>query len=123
MERVRRYYPWNNPSEDWQTLKVENDLREGGKFLFCMEAKDGKDAFDFGGKYDKVITNQVIEYTLNDGRKTMIHFSKKENRVTITEIFEPELKTSREIQKDFCQGVLHNFKKYVENVMNNKEKN
>ena len=106
---------WNNPSDDWQTLKVENDLKDGGKFFFRMEAKDGNDNFDFGGKYDKVILNKLIEYTLDDGRKTINEFVQNENSVIITETFEPEEKTPLDIQRDFCQGVLKNFKKYVEN--------
>lgn len=105
---------WNHPSEDWQTLKVENDLKNGGKFLFRMKAKDGSDAFDFTGKYNKVITNELMEYTLADGRKTSNQFIQNENGVTIIETFEPESKTDLKIQKDFCQSVLNNFKKYAE---------
>lgn len=114
---------WNNPSEDWQTLKVENDLKEGGKFLFRMKAKNGSDGFDFCGKYDKVILNELIEYTLDDGRKTLNKFFENKNSVTMTETFEPEAKTDIDVQKDFCQGVLNNFKKYSENKINNKGKN
>lgn len=106
---------WNNPSDDWQTLKVENDLKNGGKFLFRMEAKDGNDGFDFCGKYDKVVLNKLIEYTLLDGRKTINRFIQNENSVTITETFDPETKTPQDIQRNFCQGVLNNFKRYVEN--------
>ena len=105
---------WNNPSEEWHTLKVENDLKDGGKFLFRMESKDGADGFDFSGTYDKVILNKFIEYTLDDGRKTINEFIQNENSVTITETFEPEAKTPLDVQRDFCQGVLNNFKKYVE---------
>jgi len=105
---------WNNPSEEWHTLKVENDLNDGGKFLFRMESKDGADGFDFSGTYDKVILNKLIEYTLDDGRKTINEFIQNENSVTITETFEPEAKTPLDVQRDFCEGVLDNFKKYVE---------
>ena len=105
---------WNNPSEEWHTLKVENDLKDGGKFLFRMESKDGADGFDFSGTYDKVILNKLIEYTLDDGRKTINEFIQNENSVTITETFEPEAKTPLDVQRDFCEGVLDNFKKYVE---------
>lgn len=105
---------WNNPSEEWHTLKVENDLKDGGKFLFRMESKDGADGFDFSGTYDKVILNKLIEYTLDDGRKTINEFIQNKNSVTITETFEPEAKTPLDVQKEFCQGVLGNFKKYVE---------
>lgn len=109
---------WNNPS-DGQTSEVVNDLKDGGQFLFRMQAKDGSDGFDFGGKYDKVILNEHIEYTLDDGRKTINKFIENENSVTITETFEPEAKTSLDVQRDFCQGVLNNFKKYVEDKIEN----
>ena len=105
---------WNNPSDDWRTLRVENDLKNGGTFLFEMEAKNGNDSFDFGGKYDKVITNELIEYTLDDRRKTVVEFIPHGSSITVRETFEPETKTAREIQRDFCQSVLNNFKKYAE---------
>jgi len=105
---------WNNPSGDWRTLCVENDLKNGGTFLFKMEAKNGNDSFDFGGKYDNVITNKLIEYTLDDRRKTVVEFIPNGNSITVKETFEPETKTPLEIQRDFCQSVLNNFKKYAE---------
>ncbi len=112
---------WNNPSEDWQTLRVENDLKDGGKFLFRMEAKDGNDKFDFCGTYDKVVINELIEYSLTDGRKTVNKFIPNGNATTIIETFEPETKTPLDIQRDFCQCVLNNFKKYVEKENNKTE--
>lgn len=110
---------WNNPSDDWQTLKVENDLKEGGRFLFRMKAKNDSDSFDFGGKYDKVITNELIEYTLDDRRKTVVEFIPNGNGTVLIETFDPEAKTPLDIQRDFCQSVLNNFKRYVE-MENNK---
>ncbi|HUZ61986.1 MAG TPA: SRPBCC domain-containing protein [Hanamia sp.] len=112
---------WNNPSGDWQTLRVDNDLKIGGKFLFRMEAKDGSDGFDFGGKYDKVITNELIEYTLDDRRKTLIEFIAKDGSTILIETFDPEAKTPADIQRDFCQSVLNNFKRYVEKENNKME--
>jgi len=43
---------WNNASEDWHTPNAENDLREGGRFISRMEAKDGSSGFDFSGTYN-----------------------------------------------------------------------
>src|SRR6185312_11682582 len=105
---------WNNPSDDWRTLRVENDLKNGGTFLFKMEAKNGKDSFDFGGKYDNVITNKLIEYTLDDRRKTVVEFIPNGSSIRVKETFEPETKTPLNVQRDFCQSVLNNFKKYAE---------
>jgi len=46
---------WNFASDDWQTPRAENDLREGGRFLWRMEAKDGSSGFDFEGVYKKIV--------------------------------------------------------------------
>jgi uncharacterized protein YndB with AHSA1/START domain len=105
---------WNNPFDDWHTPRVDNDLKDGGIFLFRMEKKDGSEGFDFGGSYDKVITNELIEYTLADGRRTINWFIANGNETTIIETFDPEAKTPIDVQRDFCQNVLINFKKYAE---------
>ena len=105
---------WNNASEDWHTLKVENDLRAGGKFLSRMEAKDGSFSFDFAGVYDEVKTNEVISYTLGDDRKVYISFTGNGDTTTITETFDAETTNPIEMQKDGWQAILDNFKKYTE---------
>ena len=106
---------WNNPSDEWHNLLVEVDLKDGGKFLFRMQSKDGKDGFDYCGKYDKVRMYELIELTTADDRKTVNTFLSDENETVITETFEVETKTPIEVQRDFCQNVLNNFKKYAEN--------
>ena len=63
---------WNNASGDWHTPRAENDLRVGGKFLSRMEAKDGSMGFDFNGTYTAVEEQELIAYTLEDGRKVEI---------------------------------------------------
>ena len=52
---------WNHATDDWHTTRAKNDLKVGGKFLSRMEAKDGSFGFDFGGIYESVIPNQLIE--------------------------------------------------------------
>ncbi len=106
---------WNNPSDDWHNLLVEVDLKDEGTFLFRMQAKDGSEGFDYCGKYDKVKTNELIELTTSDGRKTINTFIPGGNETIVTETFEVETKTPIDIQRDFCQKVLNNFKKYAEN--------
>ena len=105
---------WNNASDDWHTPFAENDLRAGGKFLARMEAKDKSFGFDFGGVYDKIKTNELIEYTLGDGRKVIINFTNDENKTKVVETFEAENTNSVELQKGGWQAILDNFKKYVE---------
>jgi uncharacterized protein YndB with AHSA1/START domain len=105
---------WNNASDDWHTPKAENDLRTGGKFAARMEAKDGSFGFDFGGVYDDVKTNELIKYTLGDGRKVAVHFIPNGNETKVTETFEAESTNSIEMQRGGWQAILNNFKKYVE---------
>jgi uncharacterized protein YndB with AHSA1/START domain len=107
---------WNNASDDWHTTRAENDLRAGGKFNARMEAKDGSFGFDFYGIYDKVITNELIEYTLGDDRKVKIIFTKQGNNTQIIETFEAENTNSIELQKGGWQAILDNFKKYTEST-------
>ena len=105
---------WANASDDWHTTRAENDLREGGKFLSRMEAKDGSFGFDFGGVYDQVKNNELIEYTLGDGRKVKIIFTGKGNETKVVETFDAEETNPVEMQRGGWQAILNNFKKYAE---------
>ena len=95
VEKVWQYWTtpghienWNNASGDWHTPRAENDLRAGGKFLSRMEAKDGSVGFDFAGMYDAIKKNELIEYTIDDGRKVKITFSSIGNETKVVETFE-----------------------------------
>jgi len=105
---------WNNPSDDWYNLLVEVDLKDEGRFLFRMQSKDGSEGFDYSGKYDKVKSSELIELTTTDGRKTINTFIPNGDETIVTETFEAETKTPLDIQRDFCQKVLNNFKQYAE---------
>ncbi len=105
---------WNAASDDWHTPKAENDLRVGGKFFSRMEAKDGSFGFDFWGVYDEVKTNELIAYTLGDGRKVKVTFSPSGDSTKIAETFEAEDVNPIEMQKGGWQAILDNFKKYAE---------
>jgi uncharacterized protein YndB with AHSA1/START domain len=105
---------WNNASDDWHTTRAENDLSVGGKFLSRMEAKDGSMGFDFAGVYDKVITNELIEYTIGDGRKVKVSFIPENGKTKVVSEFEAEGTNSVEMQRGGWQAILDNFKKYTE---------
>src|SRR5450432_1765912 len=105
---------WNYAVDDWHSPHAENDLRPGGKFSYRMEAKDGSFGFDFGGVYDKVKTNELIEYTLGDGRKVSVKFTANGNEIHIVETFEAEETNPIEMQKGGWQAILDNFKSYTE---------
>ena len=105
---------WNNASEDWHSPRAENDLRTGGKFSTRMEATDGSMGFDFGGTYDEVKTNEVIAYTMSDGRKVVVNFTKVGDQTKVIETFDAEETNPIEMQRGGWQAILDNFKKYVE---------
>jgi uncharacterized protein YndB with AHSA1/START domain len=106
---------WNNASNDWHSPRAENDLKVGGKFLYRMEAKDGSSGFDFDGTYDQVIANELIVYSISDGRKVEVTFTKDDIERTKMDItFEAESTNPIEMQRDGWQAILNNFKIYVE---------
>ena len=106
---------WNHASDDWHSPRAENDLRKGGKFSSRMEAKDGSFGFDFGGVYDEVKPNELIEYTMGDGRRVQVLFSVQGNQTRVQETFDAEETHSIDMQRGGWQAILDNFKKYTEN--------
>jgi len=122
LEKVWKYWTdpqhickWNYASNDWHCPYAENDLQEGGRFKFGMAAVDGSASFDFIGTYNKIVTYELIECTLDDNRIVLVKFSEKGNETIVTEIFDTEETYSPEMQKFGWQSILDNFKKYVEN--------
>ena len=116
---------WNDPqhiknwcaaTEDWHAPKAENDLRTGGTFSTRMEAKDGSFGFDFGGVYDNVKKNELIEYTMGDGRQVQVTFSPAGDQTKIVETFDAEATNPVEMQRGGWQAILDNFKKYTESI-------
>ncbi|QWC21101.1 SRPBCC family protein [Bacillus haikouensis] len=106
---------WNAASDDWHTPFAENDLRIGGKFLSRMEAKDGSFGFDFGGTYDDVKANEVIAYSMEEGRTVSITFKGHGNETEIVETFDPDSENPVDMQQQGWQAILDRFKNYVEN--------
>ncbi len=106
---------WNNASNDWHTPRAESDLKVGGKFLYRMETKDGSSGFDFDGIYEQVKTNELIVYSISDGRKVQVMFAKDDStRTKMAITFEAESTNPIEMQRDGWQAILNNFRKYVE---------
>jgi uncharacterized protein YndB with AHSA1/START domain len=116
---------WNAASDTWFTSYAENDVREGGKFVSRMEAKDGSSGFDFGGTYTQVVPQSKLEYVLGDGRKVKVVFHEEGRNVTrIHEEFEADTAISGnctvEMQQSGWQSILDNFKRYAEQFHNKK---
>jgi uncharacterized protein YndB with AHSA1/START domain len=78
-----------------------------------MESRDGSEGFDFSGEYTKVVRDEFIEYSIDDGRQVSVTFSQHEGKTTVTVEFDPEDMNSRELQAQGWQAILDNFKKYA----------
>ena len=106
---------WYFATPEWHCPRAENDLREGGKFLYRMEAKDGSAGFDFSGTYTLIALWKEIRFVLDDDREVIVTFDESNKGTQITEKFEADAETPLEMQQQGWQNILDNFKKYVEN--------
>lgn len=105
---------WNAAQEDWHTTRSTVDLREGGKFLSRMEAKDGSVAFDFEGTYTRVVPKKVIGYRMSGGREAEVEFVERAGGVLVTVRFDAETENPPELQRLGWQAILDNFGRHVE---------
>jgi uncharacterized protein YndB with AHSA1/START domain len=105
---------WNTAQDDWHTTQSTVDLREGGKFMSRMEARDGSEGFDFEGTYTRVVRHKTIEYEMSDGRKVKVEFVERPDGVLIKETFDPETENPPELQRQGWQAILDNFGRHVE---------
>ena len=105
---------WNAASEDWHTTDSAVDLREGGQFSSRMAAKDGSFGFDFAGTYTRIVPQQLIEYSMADGRTVQVEFTAAAGGVRVRETFDAESQNSPELQRQGWQAILDNFARHVE---------
>jgi uncharacterized protein YndB with AHSA1/START domain len=105
---------WNTAQADWHTTKSTVDLREGGKFLTHMEAKDGSEGFDFEGTYTRIVPKKAIEYRMSDGREVKVEFVEDPGGVLVKETFDAETENTPELQRQGWQAILDNFGRHVE---------
>ena len=104
---------WNSAQDDWHTTRANVDLREGGKFMARMEAKDGSSGFDFEGTYTRVIPQKSVEYEMGDGRKVKVEFKEQTGGVLVKETFDAETENPPELQRQGWQAILDRFAKHV----------
>jgi uncharacterized protein YndB with AHSA1/START domain len=105
---------WNAASDDWHTTRSTVDLREGGKFLSRMEAKDGSMGFDFEGTYTRIVPHKIIEYRMSDGREVEVEFVERADNILVKTVFDAETENPPEMQRAGWQAILDNFGRYVE---------
>lgn len=107
---------WAFASDTWEAPAAKNDLRVGGSFVTVMAAKDGSAKFDFSGVYSAVKPNELIEYSMADGRKVSTGFESMGDKTKIVETFDMENENPEEMQRSGWQAILNNFKAYAESV-------
>jgi uncharacterized protein YndB with AHSA1/START domain len=105
---------WNQAQEDWHTTRSTVDLREGGKFLSRMEAKDGSAGFDFEGTYTRIAPHSLVEYRMSDGREVRVELAERPDGVLVKETFDAETENPPEVQRAGWQAILDNFGRHVE---------
>jgi uncharacterized protein YndB with AHSA1/START domain len=105
---------WNSPSDDWHTTRSDVDLREGGRFLSRMEAKDGSAGFDFEGTYTRVVPKEAIEYRMSDGREVRVEFLERPDGTIVRNTFDPESENPADMQQAGWQAISDNFGRHVE---------
>lgn len=105
---------WNTAQDDWHTTRSIVDLREGGKFLARMEARDGSQGFDFEGTYTRIVPHKLIEYRMSDGREVKVEFVERADGILVKETFDAETENPPELQRQGWQAILDNFGRYVE---------
>lgn len=104
---------WNAASADWHTPRATVDLREGGTFLYRMEARDGSAGFDFAGTFIRVVPERELAYALGD-RIVEVRFGPAADGVDVSVTFDGEETHSAEQQRQGWQSILDNFRSYVE---------
>ena len=105
---------WNQASPDWHCPAASNELRVGGMFKSTMAAKDGSFEFEFGGTYDAVEHEKLLQYHLSDGRTVKVTFEVADAGVIVTTVFDPESENPLDMQQAGWQAILDSFKQHVE---------
>lgn len=99
---------------DWHTTRSEVDLREGGRLLMRMEARDGSAGVDFGGIYTRVEPYRLVEFRMDDERAVTVAFEAADDGTLVQETFDAESDLDLEAQRRGWQAILDNFARYVE---------
>lgn len=109
---------WNFASEDWHSPGVGiNDLQVGGKFIYHMEAKDGRAGFDFGGTYTEITEPTSYAYVMDDGRTVVVTLKALSAvKTEVQEVIDAETSHPVEYQQHGWQAILDNCKKFIEKL-------
>lgn len=117
---------WNFASDDWYCPKSSNDLKIWWRINSTMSAKDWSISFDFEWEYTNIEDKKNIKFVMVDPkywkdylekwRKVSVLFENLWKNTKIIETFDSEDENSIELQKQWWQSILNNFKKYTESL-------
>lgn len=107
---------WNHASVDWHSPRATVDLKEGGKMVARMEAKDGSTGFEFETTFTKVVPHKQLDSVMSDGRKIFVTFEDQGDTTRVVETFDAESTNPIEMQREGWQSILDNYKKYTESL-------
>jgi uncharacterized protein YndB with AHSA1/START domain len=105
---------WNFASPDWCCPSAQVDLREGGRHVARMEARDSSFGFDFAATYEEVDTPNALTLRLDDDRRARTTFEAHGAGTRVRTVFDPEATNPADMQRDGWQAILNTFKAYVE---------
>jgi uncharacterized protein YndB with AHSA1/START domain len=110
---------WNAAHESWHCPSSHSDLREGGRFVHRMEARDGSAGFDFSGTYTQVQAPKQLKYRLDDDREVEVYFKEEgPQKCHVSLFFEPENQHEHHFQQQGWQAILDHFAQYVHQTSN-----
>ena len=104
---------WNQATPEWCCPHAEVDLREGGRHVARMEARDGSMGFDMAGTYEEVDAPRALTLRLDDGRRARTTFEAEGNGTRVRTVFNPEASNPADMQRDGWQAILDSYAAYV----------
>lgn len=104
---------WNFASPEWCCPSAEVDLREGGRHVARMEAKDGSMGFDFAGTYEEVAEPAALSLRLDDGRLSRTTFTADGDGTRVRTVFDADGAHPADMQRDGWQAILQSYATYV----------
>lgn len=109
-EAIRR---WNQASPDWHCPSADVDLREGGRHVARMEARDGSFGFDYSGTYEEVDAPHALTLRLDDDRRARTTFERHGDGTLVRTVFDAEPTNPVDVQRDGWQAILDSYSAYV----------
>ncbi|MCS6996272.1 MAG: SRPBCC domain-containing protein [Casimicrobiaceae bacterium] len=104
---------WNHATPEWHCPWANIDLREGGRHVARMEARDGSFGFDYSGTYEAVDEPVRIVLRLDDGRRVETTFEREGEGTRVRIHFESEATHTVEQQRVGWQAILDSYARYV----------